>query len=432
VFPTQLMMVRKSKKGTVRSVFLTEENSDYCSSVIELFRSSIGKKREDIEDSIKTLELKTQNPKIVRCLALILFRISRLEPPSFLNPQEVRERIFSIARIPAVSPEERNEILEKVAENLNATASDVRRAMYSDKESEQILSSVPDISSEQLSKRFNSEQIETVMLKATSVRIVSANSRNRIVRIARRLGLLYLENEEGIEITGPLSISDHSERYGVNFALLVRYMMKLDDWKMDVSVSLKDRGKKAQYIYSLDHSVFDYLEPISDEIPNGFVECVNPVSVKGRQILPDYYSRIGEKEVSIFITRPRFYQEDSFLLKEIRGEGLPAEIFCIVRADEKCPSGAICFRDSIDWDRVREYMETKYSERKTVLEAEIPVIRSSLTPEMKGKIFDHLKKLYPDSVAMVDYIEFLGLDPLQILSEAGYRIKWSGLRIVVL
>jgi len=39
------MIIRRSKKGTVKSLFLNEENDNYTSSVIELFRSSVGKSR---------------------------------------------------------------------------------------------------------------------------------------------------------------------------------------------------------------------------------------------------------------------------------------------------------------------------------------------------------------------------------------------------
>ena len=43
-----------------------------------------------------------------------------------------------------------------------------------------------------------------------------------------------------------------------------------------------------------------------------------------------------------------------------------------------------------------------------------------------------LKNLYPDSDAMVDYLDFMGLSPGVALIEAGYRIRWHGLRIPVL
>ncbi|MGC8693952.1 MAG: DUF790 family protein, partial [Thermoplasmata archaeon] len=139
------MIIRRSKKGIVKSLFLNEENDNYSSSVIELFRSSIGKSRGEIENSIRELELKSQNPKIVRGLSLLIFRMSRLEAPSYLDPVKVRETIFSSVRIPPVSPEDKAEVLKKIADKLETTPEDVLRGMYADKDSEQILVSVPKI-----------------------------------------------------------------------------------------------------------------------------------------------------------------------------------------------------------------------------------------------------------------------------------------------
>ena len=49
------MAVRRSRKGVLRSELLTEENSDYCSSVIDLFSKSTGKSRGKLDDELKTL-----------------------------------------------------------------------------------------------------------------------------------------------------------------------------------------------------------------------------------------------------------------------------------------------------------------------------------------------------------------------------------------
>ena len=171
MFPVQLMTVRKSRNGTVRSVFLTEENSDYCSAVMELFKSHVGSSREEIERDIKILELKIQNPKIIRGLSLIMFRLSKMVPPGNLDAELVRSTIFKYAKVPPVSPEGREDILAKVAEELKSTVNEISKSMYADKENEQILEAVPEISSDELSKKFNIEQIETVTLKCLTMTV---------------------------------------------------------------------------------------------------------------------------------------------------------------------------------------------------------------------------------------------------------------------
>ena len=53
MFPVQLMAVRRSKNGTVRSVFLSDESSDYSKSVRDVFSRSIGRTRLEIEKELK-------------------------------------------------------------------------------------------------------------------------------------------------------------------------------------------------------------------------------------------------------------------------------------------------------------------------------------------------------------------------------------------
>ena len=197
MFPTQLMSVRRSKKGILRSVFLTEENSDYCTSIIELFSSSRGKTRGEIEEELKTMELKVQNPKILRGLALIMFRASEFRKPSPLDSEAVRKAIFSIAKNPVVSPEERKAVLESVASSMSSTVQDVDEAIYGDKESNMVLLSPFNFSPDILAKRFNEEQIETVIMKSLWVEVATKTHTNDFIRNLRTKGLLYEEGGGG-------------------------------------------------------------------------------------------------------------------------------------------------------------------------------------------------------------------------------------------
>jgi len=72
----------------------------------------------------------------------MLFRMTKMEPPSHLDPLKVRETIFSYVRVPPVSPKSREEILRRIADNLETTPEDVIKGMYANKESEQILVSI--------------------------------------------------------------------------------------------------------------------------------------------------------------------------------------------------------------------------------------------------------------------------------------------------
>ncbi len=435
------MTVRKSKNGVVRSVFLTSENSNYATSVIDLFHKSLGKRRKEIENEIKHLELKSQNPKIVRGLALLMFRLSRLDPPSFLDPMKVRKAIFSLARTPPVAPEERDDLIARIAAEMDVSPDEISRAMYADKEDEQILVSVPDITPDDLSARYNLEQVETVMLKTSSIVIITAMNHARFERRIRSLGLLYRISEENgihrIEVSGPLSIIEHSDRYGSRIAMLMRYLFHYSDWQVQATVKLKNGDEKSDYSYFLDDAAVDLLAPHSTAEEPGkdsiLSEAPAPVKVAGSVIFPDYSATINGAAVSIFITRPNYFQEDQAMVAGIAREGHLAELFCILEKGEKCPPGAHCFRDELDRHAVVDYLNARLAKREVSARpdrtpAEKP---AHVNQEIPEKISQHLHSLYPDSQAMVDYLEFMGFDPSEALQKAGFTIKWKGLRIIV-
>ena len=447
VFPAQLMTVRRGKNGTVRSVFLTADGSDYCSSVINLFASSLGQNREQIEEKVKELELKSQNPRIVRGLSLIMFRISSMEPPSYLVPSKVRSMIFRSARFPAVSPEERDSILQKVAESLGTTQDDVKNAMYADKESEQVLTSLPSITAEELAARFNIEQVETVMLKSTSITITTEKNLPIILRKVRSLGLLHETRTVGsansITVSGPLAVVEHTERYGSRFASLIRFLFGLNGWEADAKVSLGQKGDRSDYSYHIDDASLEYFRHRNTEesYPAGFGPPF-PINCFGNTVYPDYSARILDTDVAVFITRPLFYEDDRQIVKMARESGFSAELFCVVDKGSRCPAGARCFKDSPDFSSILEYLKHVYGqprfkgsgagkvsdEKRTPIASAAEGTRPSTLPD---SIKIHLDELYPDSQAMVDYLDFMGFEPATALELAGYSVRWKGLRIEV-
>jgi predicted nuclease of restriction endonuclease-like RecB superfamily len=441
VFPVQLMTVRKSKNGVVRSVFLTSENSNYAISVIDLFRQSTGKRRKEIENEIKVLELKSQNPKIVRGLALLMFRLSRMDPPSFLDPMKVRKAIFSFARTPPVAPEERDTLVARVAEEFDVAPDEISRAMYADKEDEQILVSVPDITPDDLSARYNLEQVETVMLKTSSIIITTTMNHARFERRIRSLGLLYRVHEENgiyrIEVSGPMSIIEHSDRYGSRIALLMRYLFHYSDWQVQATVKLKNGDGKSDYTYYLDDAAVELLisHDSTDSLEQNGILSDNPAPIKsaGNIIFPDYSAMINNTPVAVFVTRPSYYEEDRAMVSGLVREGHAAELFCILEKGEKCPPGAHCFRDELDRHAVLDYLKARTGKqdvaaKKPEKQEEKP---AHMHQEIPDKVIQHLHSLYPDSQAMVDYLEFMGFDPSEALQKAGFTIKWRGLRLTV-
>lgn len=442
VFPVQLMTVRRSRSGVVRSIFLSEESSDYGSTVREIFMRNVGRSRIEIEKALKVAELKSQNPKIMRGLALLMFRLSRMDKPSQLDPAAVRKSIFEQARTPAINQEEREKILLAVAREMGTTIHEIDNAMYADNGDNEILASVAEIEPLELSHLYNVEQIETVVLKSEWMEIRTNSHRNRFVRKIRSLGLLYSEkNEENfhiLRVSGPVSILEHSERYGFRFALLIRYILKFSDWAIDASVKLKNGKDKDDFRYHLDQSVSEYTGIVdlpTDTLPDFVRGDPEPIGVEPAAFHPDYSVVVGSRPVNIFITTPRYYEEDFQELVNLPGYGVDSELVCVLGKTEKCPPGARCFKESVDWYALRVHLMER-SESRPDGGSKRNEGRSKARETLPGKkaneeVNSHLKLLYPDSQAMVDYLDFMGLPPAETLEDAGYKVKWKGLRIMV-
>ncbi len=441
------MTVRRGRNGVARSVFLTADGSDYCNSVISLFASSLGQNREYIEEKVKELELKSQNPKIVRGLSLIMFRRSSMEPPSYLAPWKVRSAIFKSARFPAVSPEERDSILQEVAESFGTTPDDVKKAMYADKESEQVLVSLPAINAMELAARYNMEQVETVMLKSLSITITTEMNVPIILRRIRSLGLLYEMSQSGtastITVSGPLAAVEHTERYGSRFASLIHFLFSLHGWAVEARVRLGQKENRADYSYYLDDSSLEYVRygNTEERYPAGFGPPF-PIEGRGNTVYPDYSAKVNGRDIAIFITRPLFYEEDRQLVKMARDSGVSAELFCVVDKGSKCPHGARCFKDEPDFKSILEFLKQVYREPgstggnagKAAEAASSSGVATAVNTKRRmlpDGVKKHLDELYPDSQAMVDYLDFMGLDPAVALELAGYSVRWRGLRIEV-
>ena len=106
-------------------------------------------------------------------------------------------------------------------------------------------------------------------------------------------------------------------------------------------------------------------------------------------------------------------------------------MFTLLRNNEKCPSGEKCFKNKVDWHSVKEYIE-KINEKKVrnterheiEKRKENNIQKSTANPD----VIRHLEELYPDSYSMVDYLEFMGLDPSSVHNGRGHILSNESFR----
>ena len=438
MFPSQLMMIRKSKSGTARSILLDETSSDYAQSVMELLEESIGLTYGEIEDKIRDLELRSQNPKVVRGIFTVLCRLANFSFYAKVQPQELRKRIFTDTQTPAVSPETRMEIIQRISDEFEISTEDVERTLYGDLESERILENLPHIENSQIVKRFNLEQVESALMKALKLDLKMRGDNGKIIRFIGRIGLLTTITREGdivhLNISGPISPTGKTERYGPIFSLLLRKILTVEWWEAEADLELGKKGEKSIFRYYIDSSIKELLYVPGDSVEDlpPFVSEDDGTLIDGKIYFADYRINISGKEYLIIVSRLINLEENRSLARLLKDSGKMPYIFVLLRGSEKCPSREKCFKNNIDWYSVKEFLERKnetdaMKSENRKKENDMTVTKKEIGDEVKK----HLEQLYPDSMSMVDYLEFMGFDPASVLTEIGYRIRWRGLRIEV-
>lgn len=441
MFPSQLMMIRKSKTGIARSILLDETSSDYARSVMEVFNDSIGSTYGEIEEKIRDLELRSQNPKIVRGIFTVVSRDCSFFSYSKIPPNVIREKIFSDPETPAISPETRENLLMKIADDLGISVDEIEKSIYGDLDSEKTLEKVPETGSERIIKKFNLEQVETALMRASSIDLKMGQPDPAILRFLGRIGLLFSLTREGevthLKISGPLSTVGKTERYGPLFALFLRRLLMLEDWEAEAELELGKKEEKSSFKYFFDSSMRELLDVHNysgEELPDFVQEDGEGTLIEGKLYFADYRINISGDWVLVIITRPINLEENRSLARILKNGGKQVFVFTLLRNNEKCPSGEKCFKNKVDWHSVKEYIEkinekkVRNTERHEIEERkENNIQKSTANPD----VIRHLEELYPDSYSMVDYLEFMGLDPSSVLSNLGYKIKWRGLRIEV-
>jgi len=439
VFPTDLMIVKKTKKGDVRPIFLSSDSTDLAAGVIDFMKTAINHNMDFIDHGRKEIEVRSRNHKVIRGLFLLMERRGKFRSPSPLDAAEIRRQIFCRATLPVLDEKTRMEIFNDIASELKTDVSSVQNGMYGDKESEQILSEAIDIDPEELCKAFNLEQVETILMHSTSMEIRGVKDWYSILRKVKTLGLLCSihAGENGIEsltVSGPMSVLERSERYGIRVAILFRTVCKETQWEIEASIMLKDRSssKKSTYKFRAGDELSDYFPdlPMDQDIPGAAIPInleTGPLKVPDGVVVPYCSMKTGYGEVFINISIPQSLEQDRMNRSYLSENGIIMENVYIVFGTEKKIRDEICYRDSINWEDLLKQISSRHRGTGYGFSQKWENIQKDAIM----KIRELVDQSYPDTERMVEIIEGTGMSAPDVLEILGYSIRWNGLYMIV-
>jgi len=270
----EMVRVRVVKKAVVPS-FIGTDNARHlqrAETLVSLMRRALEESwtRGSIDSHVRDICGMDVDHKITKGMAKLLMDKGDFETRSPISPAELRWAVFSeaaklgpIDRHPSTTGRNTaQDVLAIVAKDLGCTPEDVAGGMYADLKDHQVLSEAKLPKPDGLLHRYNTALVQSVLLKASHIKVVLTQPDPKYVRqIMRYLKfyqLMYRIERNGsdivIELDGPQSLLKLSTRYGMQLAnFFPAILLQPGPWTMEAEV-LWGKKRKFKKTLSLDSS----------------------------------------------------------------------------------------------------------------------------------------------------------------------------------
>ncbi|YAG05123.1 DUF790 domain-containing protein [Nostoc sp. DSM 114167] len=230
--------------------------SDLAIELINYFQSAVGKTQGVLERQLTDFEGDSTDYRVKRGLAYILkSSFCTFEVVSPLEPQMLRERVFSLAAKSVYSRESTQVTLSKIADELTqelereVLLEQVRNGLYADLSENKILTVFDAPTAPDLLNRYNLSQVQGVFYKASQL-VLNAH-RNvpgeykllfRYLKLFQLMAYIEGDADHGFTITidGPTSLFNPSTRYGLAIAKLIPALLHVTKWSLSSILQTRD------------------------------------------------------------------------------------------------------------------------------------------------------------------------------------------------
>jgi len=235
---------------------IDQKTSELAIELINYFQSAVGKTQGVLERQLTDFEGDSTDYRVKRGLAYILkSSFCTFEVVSPLEPQMLRERVFSLAAKSVSSRESTQVTLNKVADELTqelereVLSEQVRNGLYADLSENKILTVFDAPIAPDLLNRYNLSQVQGVFYKASQL-ILNAH-RNvpgeykllfRYLKLFQLMAYIEGDADHGFTITidGPTSLFNSSTRYGLAIAKLIPALLHVTKWSLSSILQSRD------------------------------------------------------------------------------------------------------------------------------------------------------------------------------------------------
>lgn len=308
----------KTVKIKMIPLYIHREHSewlDVAESLLEIFRNAKDMTRGEIEESVADLFGSGQATLIHRGLARVLEDRSEFEVVSEVNPEEIRDRLFSAAALyrtavarkrqssdpaNAIPGFQRQAILEAVARELKITPDQLETSLFADLKDENRLLKFEDITAQRLIDRYNVALAQALLIRAVrlniEIRMETPARLRRIFQMLKFHRLLFhatgsLQDGLNLVVEGPMSLFQSTTKYGVQMALWLPTLLNCRDFRLDAELQWGTKKELRTFHLEKSDGLVSHLTDIGSYQPPEFEAFAH----RFRQIAPGWSIEIADQ-----------------------------------------------------------------------------------------------------------------------------------------
>jgi hypothetical protein len=225
--------------------------------LIDCFQESVGQTQAILNQRLLELEGDSPDYRIKRGLAHLLRSdsFSKFEIISPLEPQELRQRVYSLAAQSVPTSQNSEKILTALAGTLSQELGreilpvHLRTGLYADLQENRILTQFDSPGPQALLHRYNLAQVQGIFYRASQIALNAHRNvpgeYKLLFRYLKFFGLMaYIEGDADrgftISIDGPVSLFKPSTRYGLAIAKFLPALLHVTKWSLTATLQLRD------------------------------------------------------------------------------------------------------------------------------------------------------------------------------------------------
>ncbi len=308
------LQVRR-RAGKIVPQFIDPEDSDYIESaevLIEFFKDSVGLTVGDLEEAAQDLGLSPPIPLVVvgGLTKLCMDRLELREDDG--SAEEFRwqmlERAESLRQSPEVLDQKDFEL--RLAQTVDLDIDTIRDRLYHDLPENRSVLGWDSFTASALLHRWNCAQVQGLLLRATTVKIllpkIALKQKRTLFRQLKFHRLLSTVEETSkkpqetgdfeFELSGPLSLFDQGQNYGLRIANFFPYILHFESYRLEAEV--KWQNELYQFHLNEKSGIKSHYKNHEQYIPDELTACLNHFNQKNhgvKAIVGETFVHIGRE-----------------------------------------------------------------------------------------------------------------------------------------